>query len=449
MSGRLLLAAAVTAALAAGGGAPAGSAASAPVPSCRAAGATVPASCAGWFTTDVTVTWSFDQAGVTQTDCDVVTVAADTPGTRVTCRVWYGSDYVEAGTVVRRDATPPVVTGGAPERPPDGGEWYRAPVAVAFSAADATSGVAGCAGGTYAGPDSAAAVVTGTCRDVAGNAASGTVALRYDATPPAVTAVPSRPPDENGWYRSPVTVAFAGTDGLSGVAACDPPVTVRGPEERVSVAGGCRDAAGNAGGPAALVLRYDATPPPAAAAVAVEDGDGVARLRWPRVPGAARYEVVRRPGLGRAPRSTVYRGRTTAFVDRRVRNGVRYRYAVLAVDRAGNRAARVVAALPRPPVYAPAPGSVVRGPLRAAWEAAPRARFYNVQLYRGGRKVLSTWVVEPRLRVPSAWTYDGGRRTLAPGRYRVFVWPAFGTRARPRYGPLLGSTAFAVPARPR
>jgi hypothetical protein len=46
------------------------------------------------------------------------------------------------------------------------------------------SGVAGCTAATYAGPDNAKAVVGGTCTDRAGNAASGSLQLAYDGTPP-------------------------------------------------------------------------------------------------------------------------------------------------------------------------------------------------------------------------------------------------------------------------
>ena len=423
----------------------AGRAAATPLAACWTPGATAPRDCTGWFTTNVTVTWTFDPVGVTATDCNVVTIAADTAGSAVTCRVWYGSDYVEAGKVIRRDATPPTITGGATARPPDSGDWFNAPVAVGFAGTDGTSELAGCSGATYAGPDSSSAVVGGTCRDVAGNASSGSVTIRYDATPPAVAAAASRAPDENGWYRAPVVVSFTGVDGLSGVAACDAPVTYRGPDTAAAaVTGTCRDAAGNTGVPASLAIRYDATPPAAAAAVEVDPGDGVTRLTWSPAPAATRYELVRTPGVAGAKRSTLYRGPARSFTDRRVRNGVRYRYELLSVDRAGNTARRVVAALPRPPVFAPAAGAVLRRPPLAAWTEVEGARFYNAQLYRGTVKVLSAWVVEPRLRLPGRWTFAGRARTLGAGRYRLYVWPAFGTRARPRYGKLLGETSFAL-----
>lgn len=420
-------------------------AAAPPVATCLIPGSAVPQNCNAWFTTNVTVTWSWDPAGVTQTACNVVTISVDTTGTSVTCRAWYGSDYVEAGKVIKRDATPPVLTGASPERGPDSAGWFNHPVAVGFSGTDATSGMAGCSGGTYGGPDNGNAVVSGSCRDIAGNTTSGSFALRYDATPPAVVAGAAREPDRNGWYRTPVAVAFAGTDGLSGVASCDAPVTFAGPDTaEATLSGSCRDTAGNTGTPASLTLRYDSTPPVATAEITVAAGDGVAHVSWSRSRSAQLYEVVRAPGLGKAARSTVFRGRKRSFTDRRVQNGVRYRYEVRSLDAAGNASGRVVAARPRPSVFAPANGTVLSVPPRAAWEAVDGARFYNAQLYRGTEKVLSTWVVEPRLRFRRVWIFDGRKRSLVDGRYRLYVWAASGTRAKPRYGKLLGLTTFVI-----
>ena len=51
------------------------------------------------------------------------------------------------------------------------------------------SGIAICRAPTYAGGDGASASLSGTCTDVAGNTSGGELRFKYDATPPAVTAV--------------------------------------------------------------------------------------------------------------------------------------------------------------------------------------------------------------------------------------------------------------------
>jgi HYR domain len=103
------------------------------------------------------------------------------------------------------------------------------------------------------------------------------------------------------------------------------------------------------------------------------------------------------------------------------------------------RAARRAAAL-----FSPARGARVPGPPLLEWRRVPRATFYNVQLYRQGHKILTTWPRRSRLALRESWQHDGRRFRLRPGVYTWLVWPAFGTRAVPRYGRLLGQSSFRV-----
>ncbi len=87
------------------------------------------------------------------------------------------------------DPTPPTVTVRA-ARPPDFDGWYRQPVGVEWVGTDAVSGVASCSTQQYVGPDSGAASISGTCRDVAGNVSAPVpFTFRYDATPPTLSGV--------------------------------------------------------------------------------------------------------------------------------------------------------------------------------------------------------------------------------------------------------------------
>jgi hypothetical protein len=129
-------------------------------------------------------------------------------------------------------------------------------------------------------------------------------------------------------------------------------------------------------------------------------------------------------------------------------------FEVRAIDAAGNvdpAAARhgwTIAAPKRAKVtsalFAPRAGARVTSPPLLAWRRAPRATYYNVQLFRGGVKVLSTWPVRTRLQLRSRWTYLGRKRRLAAGRYRWYVWPGYGRAAANRYGRLLGQSTFTV-----
>jgi hypothetical protein len=404
-----------------------------------------PADCSGWFTGNVTISWVYDGNGLTNTEgCNVRTITSDGVSSQ-SCQVSYGSLVFGNTVAVKRDATPPQVAAATSERGPDANGWYNKPVAVAFSGSDATSGIASCDRPTYGGPDGASQQVAGACRDVAGNtSAAVSVTLKYDATAPAVSAAPDRPPDANGWYRRPLTVTFVGSDTVSGIAACPAPARYAGPEKKgVAIAGSCRDVAGNVSAEQRFVLDYDATPP-TLRRVRVQVTRGVARVEWQKPADAVRVQIARAPGVNGAKKTEVYTGTGERFVDRTVRDGVRYRYEVSALDAAGNAFATAVATGPRPALFAPAAGVTVRGPVTLEWKASPGARYYNVQLRRNGVKVLSAWPKAARFRVPRSWRYLGKKQSLAPGSYTWHVWPGVGPREQARYGKLLGSSSFVV-----
>jgi hypothetical protein len=142
----------------------------------------------------------------------------------------------------------------------------------------------------------------------------------------------------------------------------------------------------------------------------------------------------------------VHRGGAGLFIDRSVRNGVRYTYAISSEDQAGNVAARRVSATPGPRLLAPAQNAHLTAPPLLVWTAKPSASYYNVQLLRGGRKILSTWPAHARLRLAGVWRFAGHRYRLKPGTYRWYVWPGFGRRAAGRYGPLIGAGKFVITA---
>jgi hypothetical protein len=417
-------------------------------------------SCSSWFTSDVVVHWSVP-------DCPDRPITADTPGETVSCT---STDGTSGQVVIKRDATPPAVGLGQPSRGADDNGWYRAPVTVAFSGMDALSGMpaAGdCASVTYAGPDTAAGSVVGACTDVAGNLGSSLpFGLKYDATGPEVTAaVPDRPPDYRGWYTAPVTFAFMGTDATSGLAACAP-ATYAGPDSATAaIVGTCADIAGNSSS-RTFGLRFDATPPPVTGLRAVA-GDRRVEIRWSTDPDATLVEVLRIPGVGANAASVVFQGPGSGFLDDNVENGVTYVYRVRLRDAAGNESTAAISATPRLPSADPPPGSgpLVPGPhprgarlrfpranavIRASrppilrWTRVRRARYYNVQLHRGGRKILSAWPGRPRYRLQRRWSYGGRLRRLTRGRYVWYVWPGYGRRSAARYGDLIGRRAFRI-----
>jgi hypothetical protein len=145
-------------------------------------------------------------------------------------------------------------------------------------------------------------------------------------------------------------------------------------------------------------------------------------------------------------RTVVFRGRASRFQDRGLRNGIVYRYLVVAHDRVGNTSPGVAAiARPTAPkLVQPPNGARVTAPPSLAWVRVANAAYYNVQLFRGTRKILSVWPTSNRFTLPRTWTFGGRRQTLAPGVYRWYVWAGFGPRTRAQYGPVLGESTFVV-----
>jgi hypothetical protein len=423
------------------------------------AGATaVPAAnAAGWHNTPFSVVFNGRDPVAGVDKCTTASYSGPDNGSASvsgTCTDKAGntSDAVPFG--VKYDATAPVATGATPARPPNANGWYKDPVSISFSGTDDTSRIASCTTTPYDGPNSGAASVAGTCTDKAGNTSDVIgFSLKYDETGPKVTgATAARPPDHAGWYVGPVRFDITGADATSGLDVC-PPVTYVGPDAATgAVTGQCRDKAGNVTS-RAFGLMFDAHPPPIAQ-LKTTPGNGRLAVSWRTTADAKSVEVVRSPGAGAAS-SVVFRGPGASFVDRGLANGVRYAYNVRLRDAAGNASSQTVVGVPTappPPVpigphlLAPATGSVVPAgrPLRLRWTKVARTKYYNVQLYRNGRKVLSAWPARARYRVRSHWKYNGKRRTLTPGRYRWMVWPGLGPRSRGKYGDRIGPGRFKV-----
>jgi hypothetical protein len=434
-----------------------------------------PDDCSGWFRSNVTIEWTVLPTSATRTGCRTRTYSADTRGTYEYCRATDGSATVTVETSIKLDKTPPAITGGQPSRGADVNGWYNKAVGISFRGSDQTSGIDFCTSTTYGGPDSASASVTGRCYDNAGNQSSPLgYGLRYDQTAPVLTgASPERAPNAGGWFNRPVRFDIQGGDATSGIADC-PSVTYGGPDSAAaSFSGSCRDHAGNLAS-RIFSLKYDATPPQLSDVKATGGNRSVA-LSWRASSDTESVEVMRAPGVGTEAPSAVFRGIAGGFMDGRVDNGVRYSYEVRAYDAAGNAAVQTAVGVPvatgsdaAPPgptaqtplkravrpgrarLISPRSGALVRPgkPPRLDWTPVRGARYYNLQLWRNGRKVLSAWPARPRYQLKRHWKFDGRTWRLAPGRYRWLVWPGYGPRAKGDYGRRIGPSTFRV-ARPR
>ena len=223
-----------------------------------------PANCSGWFKTSVTARFSITpnpgNSVSNITGCNDLAVSSDTSGVSQTCSATVSdgtnSTVLSATASIKKDSTPPVIS-GINARGPDAGGWYNHPLQIGVNASDATSGLASCNSLTYGGPDTGSGSFSGSCTDNAGNTANGgSFSFKYDATPPAVSMSLARGPDSGSWYNHPVDFSASGSDNLSGIASCTSG-TIGGSG---SVGATCTDNAGNVRSAGASV-NYDAGAP--------------------------------------------------------------------------------------------------------------------------------------------------------------------------------------------
>lgn len=322
--------------------------------------------------------------------------------------------------------------------------WFTGPVRVTWTVAadDAT-----CPAVETLRDDTTGTARSCTASNADGSTTVQTKVIKIDQTPPiAVTGAAARAPDHGLFYIAPVAVAFAGTDATSGVAACTT-ATYGGPDApTATVSGTCRDRAGNASPPTAFAFAYDATAPALTGLTATVDAARRATLSWTPAPDAQAVTVTREgaaaPLLDHAPAST------RTLTDGPLPAGATATYAVTLADAAGN-ATTATATATVPPSAATAakrPATPARPTLR--WRAQPHAKYYNLQLFRGGRKVFSAWPRRNRYTLRASWRFHGKTYKLTSGRYRWYVWPGYGPRARHRYGALHAKGAVTYPAPP-
>lgn len=196
--------------------------------------------------------------------------------------------------------------------------------------------------------------------------------------------------------------------------------------------------------PASWVWTVDRVPPAAPAGVRPRVGYGRLQLTWKLDAGASAV-VYRSADVKQSAQTKVYAGSAASYADTRFVNVDFHRYRIVAVDGAGNASRGVVVDVPASALLvAPRDGGRVRSTTTLRWRAVPKATYYNVQLYRAGRKILSAWPVRPARSVNRTWSYGGRRQSLSPGVYTWYVWPGFGPRARGSYGQPLGQGTFRV-----
>ena len=218
----------------------------------------------GWNNTPVAISFTCTDAlsGIDSCPSPVTLSAEGTNlGASGTATDRAGNSASATLTGVNIDLTAPSVTAARVELAnPDG--WNNTDVTVTFACADTLSGVDTCPAPVTVSTEGSGQSVSGTASDQAGNTATVTLGnINIDKGMPMI--VGSRTPAANaaGWNNSPVTVSFACSDALSGIADCSGPTTLSGEGAGQSVSGQATDKAGNSASATVDNINIDLTPP--------------------------------------------------------------------------------------------------------------------------------------------------------------------------------------------
>jgi hypothetical protein len=112
-------------------------------------------------------------------------------------------------------------------------------------------------------------------------------------------------------------------------------------------------------------------------------------------------------------------------------------FVVVAYDAVGNASppASVHVAIAPVSKFGPAPQAKVHGRVRLTWPLRKGARYYNVQVFVGKKRVFVGWPSHGALRLPKGKLKRGKH-------YTWYVWPGIGAKAKARYGKLIGRNVF-------
>ena len=218
----------------------------------------------GWYVSDVTLSWTVEDPESpisTSSGCDTSVVNSDTAGTTFTCVAKSADGTSSKSVTIKRDITPPSVSGSRSPGPNANG-WNNTDVVVSFTCADALSGLLTCPSPITRTAQGAGQTASGTARDTAGNEAPVTVSeINIDKTFPTIISSKSPGPNANGWNNSDVTVSFTCADALSLIDNCTPAVTLSSDGAGQIAAGTATDKAGNQVTITATNINIDKSPP--------------------------------------------------------------------------------------------------------------------------------------------------------------------------------------------
>jgi len=230
---------------------------------------------AGWYDSDVTITWTASDAesGITSA-CGPTTVSSTTPtqGATVSCTATNGVGLSTSRQVtVRLDKSGPMVAAIVPPATGANG-WHAGDVTVAWNVTDPESGIAAatCTPTTIAA-NTDGTTVECTATNNAGRSTTQHATVKVDKTAPTLSHVLSGTLGENGWYVSDVSIAWSALDDISGATAC-PAATLATNAASHLFECTAVNGAGLRSAPAAIAVKRDVLKPAITLAAPAPDG---------------------------------------------------------------------------------------------------------------------------------------------------------------------------------
>ena len=213
----------------------------------------------GSLAVGVSNTYSCSFANVTSGFTNVAIVTGVYNSTPVT-------DNDSAVVALPPDSTAPTAS---PTQAPatNGAGWNNSDVTVTWNWADEPNGsgidAANCTMSSGSLDEGDPLTLNATCRDLAGNTGNASYTLKVDKTGPTITGSRSPAANANSWNNTDVTVSFACSDTLSGLAAGSPPgdTVLSGEGASLSAMGTCYDIAGNSASDTQSGIKIDKTAP--------------------------------------------------------------------------------------------------------------------------------------------------------------------------------------------
>ena len=185
---------------------------------------------AGWYTSDVDLTWTVTDAQSaisSRSGCDDVSITSDQAGTTYTCSATSAGGSNSQSITLKRDANAPTVSYTSASGTAGNGIWYTSPVVATFTGTDTMSGPASATQTvTSIGEGSAVTVSSPAFTDVAGNqraAGAASQSFSIDLNDPTASFV-GGPADgaTYPWGSVPAAPTCTSTDTAagSGQAGC-------------------------------------------------------------------------------------------------------------------------------------------------------------------------------------------------------------------------------------